>query len=124
MIRSGLHRVRRILAALIICALLGPPDYHADAGRLYRIGGWVRTTYYYATGSLTATGTVPHFGQVAVDRGAIPLGSRIHIPGLGTFTATDTGGAVNGAHHLDIFLDYPGQVRLADYYRGVWYTTP
>ncbi len=51
-------------------------------------GGNARMCYitgYTATGSLTATGTVPRWGVVAVDSSVIPLGSTVYIQGLGYF---------------------------------------
>jgi len=59
-------------------------------------------TGYTATGSRTATGTIPRWGTVAVDPHVIPLGSTVYIHGLGIFRAEDTGGAVIG-HHVDVF---------------------
>lgn len=45
---------------------------------------------------LTATGQKLHKGLVAVDPALIPLGSALYVPGYGTATAADTGGAVQG----------------------------
>lgn len=42
---------------------------------------------------------------IAVDPGIIPLGSTVYIEGLGTFTAEDIGGAING-NHIDVLVDY------------------
>ncbi len=52
----------------------------------------------------TATGTVPTTGRtVAVDPRVIPLGSKIHIEGVGERIAEDTGGKIKGKR-LDLFL--------------------
>lgn len=66
----------------------------------------VRASAYSYTGSRTRTGTVPHWGTVAVDPTVIPLGSRLLIDGFpGTvFVAEDTGGAVYG-NRIDIYFE-------------------
>ncbi len=55
----------------------------------------------------TATGINLHANPssrvVAVDPNVIPLGSKVEIKGLGTFTAADTGGAITG-RKIDIFM--------------------
>jgi len=52
----------------------------------------------------TATGTVPTAGRtVAVDPHVIPLGSKIHIEGVGERIAEDSGGRIKGKK-LDLFL--------------------
>lgn len=54
-----------------------------------------------ATGiNLTAN---PNAKVIAVDPSVIPLGSTVTIPGLGTFTAADTGGAIQG-HRIDVHM--------------------
>jgi len=54
--------------------------------------------------SKTATGTAPMSGRtVAVDPHVIPLGSKIHIEGVGERIAEDTGGKIKGKK-LDLFL--------------------
>ena len=64
-------------------------------------------THYPSPGvalSKTATGTVPMSGRtVAVDPRVIPLGSKIHIEGVGERIAEDTGGKIKGKK-LDLFL--------------------
>lgn len=89
-------------------------------------GGNARTFYitgYTATGSLTATGTVPHWGTVAVDSSVIPLGSTVYIQGLGTFHAEDTGGAVVG-DHVDVFVDSAAEAYQLTGYRLVSFVPP
>ena len=52
----------------------------------------------------TAMGTVPTAGRtVAVDPHVIPLGSKIHLAGVGERIAEDTGGKIKGKR-LDLFL--------------------
>jgi 3D (Asp-Asp-Asp) domain-containing protein len=82
---------------------------------------WI--TGYTATGSLTATGTVPHWGTVAVDPTVIPLGSTVYIQGLGVFHAEDTGGAVVG-QHIDVFVDSVAEAYQLTGYRLVSFIPP
>ncbi len=59
-----------------------------------------------AHGSITKSGTVAHWGTVAVDPRVIPLGSRLMIDGYDmVFVAEDTGGGVRGDHVEIFFLD-------------------
>ena len=61
-----------------------------------------------ADGAITRSGTVAHWGTVAVDPHVIPLGSRLQIEGYDTvFTAEDTGGAVVG-NRIEIFFPDEG----------------
>jgi len=64
-------------------------------------------THYHRPGTKpgkTATGTTPAVGRtVAVDPRVIPLGTRIHIEGVGERVAEDTGGLIKG-NKLDLFL--------------------
>lgn len=64
----------------------------------------VTATAYAPTGALTATGTVPQLGTIAVDPRIIPLGSRLYVQGYGYGTALDTGGAIKGAR-VDLFFN-------------------
>lgn len=53
---------------------------------------------------ITATGTKVQANRtIAVDPKVIPLGSKVKIEGLGTFTAEDTGSAVKG-NIVDIYF--------------------
>ena len=64
-------------------------------------------THYPSPGiarSKTAMDTIPMAGRtVAVDPRVIPLGSKIHIEGVGERIAEDTGGRIKGKR-LDLFL--------------------
>lgn len=74
-------------------------------------GGNARPYYvtgYTATGNPTYTGTIPHWGTVAVDPHVIPLGSTVYIQGLGIFKAEDTGGAIIG-YRVDVFVPNAAQ---------------
>ncbi len=58
----------------------------------------------YATGTITATGTKPKGGTIAVDPKVIPYGTKVYIPKFNmTFTAEDCGGAIKG-NKIDIFM--------------------
>ena len=65
-------------------------------------------TGYTHTGHRTATGTKPHRGTMAVDRGVIPMGSYGFVPGYGAVHAEDTGGAIKG-NRIDLFFNTRGE---------------
>ncbi len=59
----------------------------------------------YHTGTITATGTKPRWGTIAVDPKVIPYGTKVYIPQFDkTFIAEDTGGAIKG-NKIDIFMN-------------------
>jgi 3D (Asp-Asp-Asp) domain-containing protein len=103
------------------------PTPGSSAGSVARLPGGNASTYlitgYTATGSRTATGTVPHWGTVAVDRNVIPLGSTVYIQGLGIFRAEDTGGAVVG-NHIDVFVNSAAEAYQLTGYRLVSFIPP
>jgi 3D (Asp-Asp-Asp) domain-containing protein len=82
---------------------------------------WI--TGYTWTGDMTATGTYPHWGTVAVDPSVIPLGSIVYIQGLGVFHAEDTGGAVIG-QHVDVYVDSVAEAYQLTGYRLVSFIPP
>jgi 3D (Asp-Asp-Asp) domain-containing protein len=94
-------------------ALVSParpfPRKHVVSASTMHLGTFtVRAyTHYHSPGvapNKTATGTVPVTGRtVAVDPHVIPLGSKIHIDGVGERIAEDTGGKIKGKT-LDLFL--------------------
>lgn len=57
----------------------------------------------YSLRGRTATGVAVGYGIVAVDPNAIPLGTRMTIPGYGEGVAADTGGAVVGSR-IDLWF--------------------
>ena len=60
--------------------------------------------YAYTGDGITATGTVPKYGTIAVDPSVIPYGTKVYIKELDkVFTAEDTGGAIKG-NKIDIFM--------------------
>jgi 3D (Asp-Asp-Asp) domain-containing protein len=66
------------------------------------------SAYCLAGGSglgVTKGGTVPVEGfTIAADPAVVPLGSSVHIEGLGTRWVHDTGGAIRG-RRLDVFME-------------------
>ncbi len=60
--------------------------------------------YAYTGDGITATGTVPKYGTIAVDPSVIPYGTKVYIRELDkVFTAEDCGGAIKG-NTIDIFM--------------------
>lgn len=71
--------------------------------------------------SSTSTGVMPQVGvTVAVDPKVIPLGTKIHIEGLGVRIAQDTGGAIKG-NKLDVFVATTAEAyQMGRQNRKVW----
>lgn len=71
--------------------------------------------------SSTSTGVMPQVGvTVAVDPKVIPLGTKIHIEGLGVRIAQDTGGAIKG-NKLDVFVETTAEAyQMGRQNRKVW----
>ena len=79
--------------------------------------GWRRSWFgfgepVYAYGTMkgkpkrvgvTASGTVAHKGTVAADPKIWKFGTRLRIPGFGTGTVEDVGGAIKG-RHIDLWF--------------------
>jgi len=84
---------------------VGMLDETSRGGNLLRFSRAieVRATAYTG-GGITATGTVPRVGTIAVDPRVIPLGSRLYVEGYGYGTALDTGGAIIG-DRVDLYFD-------------------
>jgi 3D (Asp-Asp-Asp) domain-containing protein len=82
---------------------------------------WI--TGYTWTGSRTRTGTVPHWGTVAVDPNVIPLGSTVYVQGLGVFKAEDTGGYIVG-DRVDVFVGTAAEAYQLTGYRLVSFVPP
>lgn len=60
-------------------------------------------------GALTKSGKAPVVGvTVAADPSVVPLGSVVHIDGLGERVVHDTGGSVRG-QRLDVFMASCGE---------------
>lgn len=63
----------------------------------------------YSGHSITATGTKPKWGTIAVDPTVIPYGTKVYIPKFDmVFTAEDCGGAIKG-NKIDIFMNNESQ---------------
>ncbi|GAA0711256.1 hypothetical protein GCM10008904_23510 [Paraclostridium ghonii] len=59
----------------------------------------------YSGHDITATGTTPRWGTIAVDPSVIPYGTKVYIPKFDmVFTAEDCGGAIKG-NKIDIFMN-------------------
>ena len=59
----------------------------------------------YSGDSITATGTRPKWGTIAVDPRIIPYGTKVYIPKFNmTFVAEDCGGGIKG-NRIDIFMN-------------------
>ena len=75
----------------------------------------------YSGDSITATGTRPRWGTIAVDPRIIPYGTKVYIPKFNmTFVAEDCGGGIKG-NRIDIFMNsssacYNWGVRSIDIY--------
>ncbi|WP_158734960.1 peptidoglycan-binding protein [Alteribacillus sp. YIM 98480] len=76
-------------------------------GRTLRVEATAYTANCSGCSGVTATGVDlnanPNANVIAVDPNVIPLGSKVQVEGHGTFTAADTGGAING-NKIDIFM--------------------
>lgn len=75
----------------------------------------------YSGDGITATGTRPRWGTIAVDPRIIPYGTKVYIPKFNmTFVAEDCGGGIKG-NRIDIFMNNSSQcynwgVRSIDIY--------
>jgi 3D (Asp-Asp-Asp) domain-containing protein len=93
-------RAQQLAALAVARGGVGEPG--ATAGQLT-----VVATGYSLAGS-TATGAPAGWGVVAVDPSAIPLGTRMSIPGYGEGVASDTGSSIQGAT-IDLWFPTPAQ---------------
>jgi 3D (Asp-Asp-Asp) domain-containing protein len=66
----------------------------------------IEATAYTHTGDVTATGTKPKVGTVAVDPDLIPYGTKLYIEGYGYGRAEDTGAFRHRSKpQIDLFMD-------------------
>ena len=73
---------------------------NGNSGRLMTVNASA-----YSGHSITATGTTPKWGTIAVDPSVIPYGTKVYIPKFDmVFTAEDCGGAIKG-NKIDIFMN-------------------
>lgn len=79
----------------------------SQEGRKLTVSATAYTANCAGCSGVTATGVNLHANPnakvIAVDPNVIPLGSKVHVEGYGTFTAADTGGAIKG-NKIDIFM--------------------
>ena len=59
-------------------------------------------TAYSLRGKM-ANGQTVHSGAIAADPRILPIGTIVHIEGMGTFTVKDTGGAIKGSR-IDVWM--------------------
>jgi len=81
-----------------------------SSSRRRHLGSFAMTAYtqYHNPPQRTASGTMPATGRtVAVDPKVIPLGTKLHIEGVGIRIAEDTGRKIKGKK-LDLFLSSMG----------------
>lgn len=65
----------------------------------------------YSGHSITATGTVPKWGTIAVDPSVIPYGTKVYIPVFDkVFIAEDCGSAIKG-YKIDIFMNSSSETK-------------
>jgi 3D (Asp-Asp-Asp) domain-containing protein len=84
-------------------AALTKPKYVAPTGRSVKVYATAYAPGCGDSGGLTASGTDPTWGSIAVDTSVFSFGTHFHIPGYGDGTAQDTGGAIGG-HHIDLWF--------------------
>ena len=47
---------------------------------------------------------LPHDGTIAADTAYYPFGTRMYVPGYGWGVVEDRGGAIKGAHRIDLYF--------------------
>ena len=72
--------------------------------------------------NVTATGTKPRLGTVAVNPKVIPYGTKMFIPGYGWGVAEDTGGMIRAREDLIdiVLLSYDEAIRWGRRTKTVW----
>lgn len=79
----------------------------ASSGKVINVTATAYTPYCAGCSGITATGinvkANPNAKVISVDPSIIPLGSKVYIEGLGTYTAADTGGAIKG-NRIDVLM--------------------
>ena len=77
----------------------------AQSGKTVTVEATAYSTNQPELSDTTATGINLNENPnvIAVDPSVIPLGSTVYVPGYGTFTAGDTGSAING-NRIDVHI--------------------
>jgi 3D (Asp-Asp-Asp) domain-containing protein len=101
-----MHRFLALLFALLVVTVSGNTaqartHIHRPTHARYGYTQIWLVTYYLATGNRMANGVYPSVGWAACGYD-VALGSRIYVPGFGTFTCGDRIG-FQPWHHIDIF---------------------
>lgn len=108
----------RTVIALLLALTLAVQPAHAAKHPIRHWMGTIRVTQYLWTSNRTASGYWPFVGECAADP-SIPFGSRVTVPGLGTYIVLDRGSAVYGAH-IDLFV-WRLNYSIHDYYAGAYW---
>ncbi|SDH41455.1 3D (Asp-Asp-Asp) domain-containing protein [Alteribacillus persepolensis] len=86
---------------------VGSETSNDEQGRTLQVEATAYTANCNGCSGVTATGVDLHANPdanvIAVDPDVIPLGSKVRVEGHGTYTAADTGGAING-NKIDIYM--------------------
>lgn len=93
---------KAIITGILTSLLTGILTLQAVPKELYYEDYFESTAYCH--GTITATGTRPAKGTIAVDPAVIPYGTKLHVEGYGYGKALDCGGAINGKI-IDVWLD-------------------
>ncbi|MDN5346530.1 MAG: hypothetical protein PWP65_94 [Clostridia bacterium] len=87
-----------VAAGILTTASRGGQTFHFERSF------WAIVTAYYEPNGITATGTRPKVGTIAVDPAVVPLGSRLYVEGYGFGVAQDVGSAIKG-NRIDVYLE-------------------
>lgn len=104
--RSADRRVVTVHPLPVTTAITPQRTRSPSSSRRRHLGDFAMTAYtqYHTPPQRTASGTMPAVGRtVAVDPTVIPLGTKLHIEGVGVRIAEDTGRKIKG-RKLDLFL--------------------
>ena len=85
------------------------PQTNGDRPRVVRtassapVGSTQFTATAYSLRGRTASGEYVREGIIAADPRVLPIGTKVHIHGMGYFVVKDTGGAIKG-NKIDIWM--------------------
>ena len=109
-LRPADRRVITVYPLPVTTAISPQRTRSLSSSRRRHLGDFAMTAYtqYHTPPQRTASGTMPAVGRtVAVDPTVIPLGTKLHIEGVGVRIAEDTGRKIKG-RKLDLFLSSMG----------------